>query len=82
MFLSVSCAIAVMVSIVMNNKVMGLIGVFVFVDMFNFSGVVLPRYLHHLQILEYSMIDGQAYQGAHLVPSLQASSTRVDVQQS
>ena len=71
-----------MVSIVMNNKVMCLIGVFVFVDMFNFSGVVLSGYLYHFQILEYSMIDGQTHQGAHLVPSLQASSTRVDMQQS
>ena len=59
-----------MVSIVMNNKVMGLIGVFVFVDMFNFSGVVLSGYLYHFQILEYSMIDGQTHQGAHLVPAL------------
>ena len=61
---------------------MCLIGVFVFVDMFNFSGVVLSGYLYHFQILEYSMIDGQTHQGAHLVPSLQASSTRVDMQQS
>lgn len=47
----------------------------------NDSAPPLARYLDNLEVLESTVADGEADEGAHLVPALQARGAGVDVEQ-